>query len=35
MRSVALAQGATAFLAKPFTDEVLLGAIREALGASR
>jgi FixJ family two-component response regulator len=35
VRSVALAQGATAFLAKPFADEALLGAIREALGVSR
>ena len=34
MRSVALAQGATAFFAKPFADEALLGAIREALGTS-
>jgi FixJ family two-component response regulator len=34
MRRAALAQGATAFLAKPFADEALLGAIREALGAS-
>ena len=35
MRSIALAQGAAAFLAKPFADETLLGAIREALGTSR
>ena len=35
MRSVALAQGAAAFLAKPFAGEALLGAIREALGVSR
>jgi FixJ family two-component response regulator len=34
MRSVALAQGAAAFFAKPFPDEALLGAIHEALGAS-
>ena len=34
MRSVALAQGATAFFAKPFADEALLEAIRQALGAS-
>ena len=34
MRSVALAQGATAFFAKPFADEALLGAIRETLGTS-
>jgi FixJ family two-component response regulator len=35
MRSVALAQGAKAFFAKPFADEALLGAIRHALGTSR
>ena len=35
MRSVALAQGAAAFFAKPFADEALLVAIREALGTSR
>ena len=35
VRSVALAQGATAFFVKPFADEALLGAVREALGASR
>ncbi|MBV9490238.1 MAG: response regulator [Verrucomicrobia bacterium] len=34
MRSVALAQGAAAFFAKPFADDALLGAIREALGTS-
>lgn len=34
VRSTALAQGAAAFLIKPFADETLLGAIREALGAS-
>jgi FixJ family two-component response regulator len=35
MRSVALAQGAAAFFAKPFVDEALLGAIRKALETSR
>jgi FixJ family two-component response regulator len=35
MRSVALAQGAAAFFAKPFADEALLGAIRKALETSR
>lgn len=35
MRSVALAQGAAAFFAKPFADEALLRAIRRALGTSR
>ena len=35
MRSVALAQGATALFAKPFADEALLGAVRAALGSSR
>lgn len=35
MRSVALAQGAAAFFAKPFADEALLGAIREAVENSR
>ena len=34
MQSVALAQGAVAFFAKPFADEALLSAIREALGTS-
>ena len=34
MRSVALAQGATAFFAKPFADEALLGAVRDALGTA-
>jgi FixJ family two-component response regulator len=35
MRSVALAQGAAAFFAKPFADEAFLGAVRKALEASR
>jgi FixJ family two-component response regulator len=35
MRSVALAQGAAAFFAKPFTDEALLGAVHATLGTSR
>ena len=35
MRSVALAQGATAFFAKPFADEALLGAVRNALATAR
>jgi two-component system response regulator FixJ len=34
-RSIALAQGAAAFLTKPFADQALLGTIREALGAAR
>ena len=32
LRERAEASGATAYLCKPFNDEVLLGAIREALG---
>jgi FixJ family two-component response regulator len=35
MRSIALAQGVTAFFAKPFADEALLGAVHHALGTSR
>ena len=35
MSSVALAQGARAFFAKPFADDALLGAVNEALGISR
>ena len=34
MRSVALAQGAAEFLAKPFKDAVFLGAVRAALRPS-
>jgi FixJ family two-component response regulator len=34
MRSVALAQGAAGFIAKPFKDAVFLGAVRAALPPS-